>query len=228
LSQKNPLADFLSADSLSVEIQASGIITNSAKYGLSAAVQKEAQTKAGLKACRRCSTMTNRSRLLFLLLFALIPLSIGTVARAQGAREIVAEQTSPRTAILAEATADGAPEVERRLEHEQEVVALAWSPDGSTLATGTIFNIVITLWDARTGQKLRELRRTSPSIVSADTLAFTADGKYLVTPTSSRTEDNQHVAMTLWDVATGSIARQIPGPFPNNDVLYNQAQHLRE
>ncbi|MFI4859794.1 MAG: protein kinase [Phycisphaerales bacterium JB063] len=78
-----------------------------------------------------------------------------------------------------------------------EVSAVAYSPDGSRLATGTRTGVV-RLWDARTGAPLA----TTPSHPSRqptagiNTLAFSADGSRLVSGTYNG-------VVTLRDTATG-------------------------
>ena len=47
--------------------------------------------------------------------------------------------------------------------HGREVMSVAWSPDGTRLASGSIDTTVM-IWDAASGEQLRSVRRTySPS-----------------------------------------------------------------
>jgi hypothetical protein len=180
--------------------------------------------------CRQRTTMTTRlllrsSPLYMFALSALLVVETVALAGTVTAQEII-DGISCQTAIQADATTGSAPEIERRLPHEAEVVALAWSPDGSALAAGTIFNTVIALWDERSGKKLRELRRGSGWDIYHDTLAFTSDGKYLLTPVADGSPGSDRVALTLWDVASASIAQQIQGPFPDEVPRANVARHI--
>jgi len=107
------------------------------------------------------------------------------------------------------------PKIERQLTLPNAAVGLAWSPDSSTLATGILGNTLITLWDVRTGVKLQELRRQLGSNIAGDTLSFTKNGKYLLTPLAVEDEETKSDALTLWEVKTGSIIRHIPAPPPS-------------
>ncbi len=76
------------------------------------------------------------------------------------------------------------------------VFAVAFSPDGKTLATGGQNNAV-RLWDVKTGKKLRELRSTPAAAVHG--LAWSPDGKRLAAAHGA-------AAVHLWDAATGKLA----------------------
>lgn len=74
------------------------------------------------------------------------------------------------------------------------VIAVAFSPDGRTLATGSHGN-TLNLWDVATGQVKAALEGHSGSVNAVD---FSPDGRFL----ASGSEDN---TLKLWDVATGQI-----------------------
>ena len=80
----------------------------------------------------------------------------------------------------------------------RDVRAVGFSRDGKVLATGDYDNKqslpVIRLWDAATG---KELRRIEGRFHGIESLAFSADGKTVITSGS----DN---IIRLWDVATGT------------------------
>ena len=72
------------------------------------------------------------------------------------------------------------------------VACIAFSPDGRTLATGS-FDGIIRLWDAVTGDKLKELEGHQ-NVVYA--LAFSGDGRNLASGSFDRT-------VRLWEVFSG-------------------------
>jgi WD40 repeat protein len=71
--------------------------------------------------------------------------------------------------------------------------ALAFSPDGRTLATGGL-DTLVHLWDARTGELIRELEQNVGSAVLS--LGFSPDGSTLAM-------SGGEAFASLWDVATG-------------------------
>ena len=85
-----------------------------------------------------------------------------------------------------------------------QVNAIAFSPDGYTVATGGNSNPVIQLWDVRNGEELSTLSLPSAMTVSfkpfrsTAALTFARGGTTLVS-----IAENGHV--THWDVATGDI-----------------------
>jgi len=73
-----------------------------------------------------------------------------------------------------------------------EIYGLAWSPDGTTLATGS-WNRTATLWKAKTGKPLMTLRGHTGKIYD---VAWSPDGKTLATGA----DDN---LVILWDARSG-------------------------
>jgi WD40 repeat protein len=78
------------------------------------------------------------------------------------------------------------------------IVSVALSPDDLTVAAFDLGPGQITLWDVRTGQRLRELATALPPVNSYGRrcLAFSPDGKTLATTAGGN-------VLNLWDVATG-------------------------
>jgi serine/threonine protein kinase/sugar lactone lactonase YvrE len=85
-----------------------------------------------------------------------------------------------------------------RLEHPSEVSSVAWSPDGRTLATGSILpDNTVRLWNVASGAALRVLRGHTSTVIS---IAFSPDGHTLSSASSDKT-------VRLWDTATGTELR---------------------
>jgi WD40 repeat protein/tRNA A-37 threonylcarbamoyl transferase component Bud32 len=72
--------------------------------------------------------------------------------------------------------------------------AIAFSPDGRTLATGGLEDPIVRLWDVPTGKLIRELDQGS---AGTKTLDFSPDGRTLAV-------SGYAPVASLWDVATGA------------------------
>jgi WD40 repeat protein len=87
-------------------------------------------------------------------------------------------------------------------EHDGAITSVVWSPDGKRLATSS-FDKTVRLWNAAT---LKEEKKLTVSDAGSDGVAFTRDGKGLVTA-GWRTDH----AIKLWDIATGKERRRYEG-----------------
>ncbi len=85
--------------------------------------------------------------------------------------------------------------------HRRQVAALAYSPDGTTLASGGWDGAVV-LWDVKSGDKQRTLSGHKRDVGG---LAWSPDGKRLA---STGTLDNQVI---LWNPATGQPEASLTG-----------------
>ena len=79
--------------------------------------------------------------------------------------------------------------------HTKQVRAVAFSPDGKTLASGS--GKFVQLWDTETARELRKFQACTAWINS---LAFTPDGMTLVTAGA----DDEGEPLKTWDIASGS------------------------
>jgi WD40 repeat protein len=87
-----------------------------------------------------------------------------------------------------------------RLRQGGAVTALAFSPDGETVASGG-FDHDITLWQSSTGKRGARLKGHEGAVKA---LVFSADGKRLLSGSEDRT-------VRLWDVPSGKELRKLEG-----------------
>lgn len=87
-----------------------------------------------------------------------------------------------------------------QLGHSGQVAAIAYSPDGRYLATGSQ-DQTASVWELRTG---REVRRFEGHTMAITGIAFTPDGKTLITAGADRTA-------RCWDITTGRQIRLLSG-----------------
>lgn len=112
------------------------------------------------------------------------------------------------TVLLVVPTSRGQDAVPLRLEHGSPIAAVAFSPDGSLVATGGVYpQAGAALWDARTGKLLHRLT----GLIDHQTLAlaFAPDGKTLAAG-SRRIGSASAGEIKLWDVATGKQLWRTP------------------
>jgi len=83
--------------------------------------------------------------------------------------------------------------------HTDRVQSVAYSPDGSRLASAS-HDHTVKLWDAVTGQFIRTLAASQ----NVWAVVFHPDGTRMASAGDDR-------AVTLWDVATGQVIRTFPG-----------------
>ena len=81
--------------------------------------------------------------------------------------------------------------------HERDVLAMAFSPDGSRLASGGTAG-VLHLWDAETGERIRTLTPSGPQVRG---LAWGAGGQHLIA-----VGDNG--LLQVWDATSGARVSQ--------------------
>ena len=95
--------------------------------------------------------------------------------------------------------------------HKDAILSVAFSPDGSTIATGS-YDKLVKLWDAATGKELRTFKEHSDAVYS---VAFLPGGTQLVSGAGDRT-------LKIWDVQRGTRLFTISDAL---DAIYAVAVH---
>jgi hypothetical protein len=91
--------------------------------------------------------------------------------------------------------------------HTAAVYSVTWSPDGKTLASGSL-DKTVKLWDAATDKLLSTLYSGA-----VQSVAWSPDGKTLASGSFDRT-------VKLWDAATGKLSATLKG---HNDAVFSVA-----
>ncbi|MBI2804279.1 MAG: WD40 repeat domain-containing protein [Planctomycetes bacterium] len=94
------------------------------------------------------------------------------------------------------------PEIVARLKgHTDAVYAIAYSPDGKTLATAS-FDNTLRLWDAATGKELKTYGGTTGHTKQVISIAFSPDGAMLASGATDNT-------LKVWDVPINAPIRSL-------------------
>ena len=95
--------------------------------------------------------------------------------------------------------------------HADAILGVAFSPDATTIATGS-YDRLVKLWDVASGRETRTLKEHSDAVYD---VAFTSDGRHVVSAAGDRT-------VKVWDVASG---RRLATLGDSLDAVYTVAVH---
>lgn len=87
--------------------------------------------------------------------------------------------------------------------------ALSWSSDGSLLAAVSASDTQVYVWNTATGVLQWQANRAAVAGAEIRSLAFTADGLAVVTPTAGVASDTPEAALTLLSVLHGRVMRTV-------------------
>jgi hypothetical protein len=96
-------------------------------------------------------------------------------------------------------------------------MAVAWSPDGSTLAAVSNYGGVITVWN-KSGQRLNSFIRKGPA--ASDSLAFFDGSSSLLY--NAEQGSAKDIALEAWNVKTGEISGSIKGVYGVQDFCISR------
>ncbi|HET6881643.1 MAG TPA: PQQ-binding-like beta-propeller repeat protein [Pirellulales bacterium] len=106
------------------------------------------------------------------------------------------------------------PELVLQTGHTDKVRAVAFSPDGHLVLTGSDDNTAI-LWDVATGRQLRVLAGHGREVSTA---AISPDGRRALTGSEDKTA-------ILWDLRTGEIVKQFSDVVADNSICFSPKGH---
>lgn len=126
---------------------------------------------------------------------------------------VLVSQTAPRPGAEAQLPGSTPPRarIVHTLKHPHAVFSVAWSPDGTQVATGGILDLTVSLWDPSTGRLVRTLT-DRPGSVQA--LAYSPDGRFLAAGRGFVARTKDHMSVDIWEAKTAALVRSIPGPAP--------------
>jgi WD40 repeat protein len=111
--------------------------------------------------------------------------------------------------------------------HRRQIRSAAFSPDGKQIATSGLFDDLIIFWDAETGA---EVRRIQVPNTKGSNLAFTPDGKVLVSAPIGLTSTTQDydTDFRFWNASTGEQLASIErgSVTPNAITVTPNGKHL--
>jgi WD40 repeat protein len=114
--------------------------------------------------------------------------------------------------------------VMQRLSWPPNVTGLAWSPDGSKLASFSSYTTVVTIWDASSWQIIREFRRNSGGY-GGNAFIWLPNG-LISAPATPQSPDEARFSLSLWDPETGTLVKSVVGPTDEKSLKNNHASTM--
>ncbi|MEN6543502.1 hypothetical protein [Parvibaculum sp.] len=116
-------------------------------------------------------------------------------------------------------------ELIKTLRFGQYTTAVAWSSDGRYLATSDYYDKVVRIWDVKSWRQLHVITKKT---MGAGRMLFMPDSKTLIVSSTQLGDDRS--AVTLVDVPSGEIIRQVDGPNeisgPDGWAMANQPRNF--
>lgn len=136
--------------------------------------------------------------------------------------ELMAKQGDFTIPLSSSMSSNGPVRMVKELGHKTAVSASAWSPDEKFVATLSNFFRHVILWDIQSGMPVREFDiATGPP--GSWSIAFTEDGRYIVTTADGNARHDTHAIVSLWRAETAELSRLVPGPAEDHSGSQNAA-----
>ena len=95
------------------------------------------------------------------------------------------------------------------LKHPHAVFSVAWSPDGTQVATGGLLDMTVSIWDPATGRLIRTHTDRPGSVMA---LAYSPEGRFLVAGRGFVARTKDHMSVDIWEAKTAALVRSLRGP----------------
>ena len=104
------------------------------------------------------------------------------------------------------------------------IIGLTWSSDGKRIAAASNFGRNIAIWsqDGKPEQDIQRSLSNGPYV--GNSLAFLGGGSLMLTPPDKALGLAETRSFSVWDIAQHKVVRDVPGPHPDRNFRFNQAQ----